>query len=80
MYVCVCIYISSINGGMDKEDVCVCVYTHTHTHTHTLEYYSAIKKNTFESVLMMWMKLEPIIYKQQRDAQRWVYVSKSIIL
>ena len=28
---------------------------------HTVEYYSAIKKNTFESVLMRWMKLEPII-------------------
>ena len=26
----------------------------------TMEYYSAIKKNTFESVLMRWMKLEPI--------------------
>ena len=26
-----------------------------------MEYYSAIKKNTFESVLMWWMKLEPII-------------------
>ena len=24
-------------------------------------YYSAIKKNAFESVLMSWMKLEPII-------------------
>ena len=28
---------------------------------YTMEYYSAIKRNTFESVLMMWMKLEPII-------------------
>ena len=27
----------------------------------TMEYYSAIKKNTFESVLMRWMKLESII-------------------
>ena len=27
----------------------------------TMEYYSAIKKNTFESVPMRWMKLEPII-------------------
>ena len=26
---------------------------------YTVEYYSAIKKNTFESVLMKWMKLEP---------------------
>ena len=27
---------------------------------YTMEYYSAIKKNAFESVLMRWMKLEPI--------------------
>ena len=27
---------------------------------YTKEYYSAIKKNSFESVLMRWMKLEPI--------------------
>ena len=26
-----------------------------------MEYYSAIKKNAIESVLMRWMKLEPII-------------------
>ena len=30
----------------------------------TMEYYSAIKKNTFESVLMRWMKLEPIIQSE----------------
>ena len=28
---------------------------------YTMEYYSAIKRNVFESVLMRWMKLEPII-------------------
>ena len=28
---------------------------------YTMEYYSAIKKNAFESVLMRWIKLEPII-------------------
>ena len=27
---------------------------------YTMEYYSAIRKNAFESVLMRWMKLEPI--------------------
>ena len=27
----------------------------------TMEYYSAIRRNTFESVLMRWMKLETII-------------------
>ena len=30
---------------------------------YTVEYYPAIKKNTFESVLMRWMKLKPIIVK-----------------
>ena len=29
-----------------------------------MEYYSAIKSNTFESVLMRWMKLEPIIQSE----------------
>ena len=29
-----------------------------------MEYYSDIKKNTFESVLMRWMKLEPIIQSE----------------
>ena len=28
---------------------------------YTMEYYSAIKKSAFESVLMRWMKLESII-------------------
>ena len=30
----------------------------------TMEYYSAIKKNSFESVIMRWMKLEPIIQSE----------------
>ena len=36
---------------------------------YTMEYYSVIKKNSFESVLMRWMKLEPIIQSEvsQKD-------------
>ena len=30
----------------------------------TMEYYSAIKRNAFESVLIRWMKLEPIIQNE----------------
>ena len=30
---------------------------------HTLEDYSAIRKNAFESVLMRWMNLEPYYTK-----------------
>ena len=33
---------------------------------YRMEYYSAIKKNIFESVLMRWMKLELIIQKPER--------------
>ena len=33
---------------------------------YTMEYYSAIKKNASESVLMRWMKLEPIIQSEVR--------------
>ena len=33
---------------------------------YTMEYYSAIKKNAFESVLMRSMKLEPIIQSKVR--------------
>ena len=31
---------------------------------YTMEYYSAIKKNAFESVLMRWVKLKPIIQSE----------------
>ena len=32
---------------------------------YTMEYYSAIKKNTFETVIMRWMELEPIIQSER---------------
>ena len=34
---------------------------------YTMEYYSAIKKNAFESVLMKWMNLEPIIHNEMSE-------------
>ena len=40
---------------------------------YTMEYYSAINKNSFESVLMRWMKLEPIIQSEvsQKDKDQY---------
>ena len=40
---------------------------------YTMEYYSAIKKNSFESSLMRWMKLEPIIQSEvsQKDKEHY---------
>ena len=37
---------------------------------YTLEYYSAIKWNAFESVLMRWMKLEPIIQSEMSQNEK----------
>ena len=35
-------------------------------YTYKMDYYSALKKKAFESVLMRWMKLEPIIQSEIR--------------
>ena len=34
---------------------------------NTVEYYSAIKRNTFELVLMRWVNLEPIIQREVKS-------------
>ena len=46
-----------ISRGMDKKTV---------VHIHN----GAIKKNTFESVLMRWMKLEPIIQSEVSQKEK----------
>ena len=48
---------------------------------YTMKYYSAIKKNTFESVLMRWMKLEPIIQSEisQKEKHNTVSVQFSLV-
>ena len=38
-----------------------------------MEYYSAVKKNSFESVLMRWMKLEPIIQSEVSQKEKHQY-------
>uniref|UniRef100_A0AC11E7N1 Uncharacterized protein n=1 Tax=Ovis aries TaxID=9940 RepID=A0AC11E7N1_SHEEP len=40
---------------------------------YTMEYYSAVKKNTFESVLRRWMKLEPIIQSEVSQKEKHQY-------
>ena len=40
---------------------------------YTMEYYSAIKKNAFESVLMRRMKLEPIIKSKVSQKEKHQY-------
>ena len=40
---------------------------------YTMEHYSAIKKNAFESVIMMWMKLEPVIDSEVSQKEKHQY-------
>ena len=40
---------------------------------YTMECYSAIKNNTFESVLMRWIKLEPIIQSEVSQKEKYQY-------
>ena len=47
----------------------LCIYTNI----YTMECYSAIKKNTFESVLMRWMKPEPIIQSEVSQKEKHQY-------
>ena len=37
---------------------------------YTTEYFSAMKRNTFESVLMRWMNLEPIIQSEVSQKEK----------
>ena len=48
---------------MDKETL-VCMYK---------EYYLAIKRDTFESVLMRWMKLESILQSAVSQKEKYEY-------
>ena len=40
---------------------------------YTMEYYSAIKNNAFESVLMKWMKMEPILQSELSQKEKHQY-------
>ena len=51
----------SINRGMIKELCC----------THTMEYYSAIKRNEFESAVVRWMNLEPVTQVSQKEKNKY---------
>ena len=54
---------------------------------YTTEYYSAIKRSAFESVLMRWMNLEPIIQNEVSQKEKdkhhiltHIYESRKMVL
>ena len=40
---------------------------------YTIEYYSAKRRNAFESVIMRWMNLEPIIHSEVSQKEKNKY-------
>ena len=42
-------------------------------YTCTMQYYSVIKRDAFESVLMRWIKLEPIIQSEVSQKEKHQY-------
>ena len=57
---------------MNKE-VVVCVYIYVYTHIYTQWNISAIKRNTFESVLKSWMNLECSIQSEINQKEKDKY-------
>ena len=45
-------------------------------HIHTMEYYSAVRRNAFESVLMRWMNLGPVIQSELSQKKKDRYSIK----
>ena len=46
---------------------------------YTMKYYSDIKRNTFKSVLMRWMNLEPIQRETKSERERQISHSNAYI-
>ena len=40
---------------------------------YTMEYYSAIKRNEFESVIVSWMNLEPLTQSEVSQKEKTKY-------
>ena len=45
---------------------------------YTMEYYSAMKRNEFEPVLVRWMNLEPVIQSEGSQREKQIHILKNI--
>ena len=75
MAVLVCIPTNSVGGFpfLHTLSSIYCLQILKLWYIYTMEYYSAVKKNTFESVLLRWMKLEPIIQSEVSQKEKHQY-------
>ena len=56
-----------INNEWIKKLLCIYIYI------YIMEYYSAIKRNAFESVLVRWMNLESVIQSEGSQKEKNKY-------
>ena len=60
-----------------EKDTCIPLFTAA---LFTMEYYSEIKRNAFESVLMRWLNLEPIIQSEVSQKEKDKYRIRGSLL
>ena len=64
---------STVYNSQDMEATQMSISRRKLWYIYTIEYYSAIEKNTSESILMRWMKLEPIIQSEVSQKEKPQY-------
>ena len=59
--------------GRTESDTTEVTWQQQQQYIHTMECYSAIKKNKFESVLVRWVNLEPVIQNEVSHKEKNKY-------
>ena len=64
---------STVYNSQDMETTSADEWIRKLWYIYAMQYYSAVKKNSFESILMRWMKLEPIIQSEVSQKEKYQY-------
>ena len=70
------VHSSTIYNSQNMEATQMCInrkWIKSLWYIYTMEYYSVIKRNTFESILMRWTNLEPIIQSEGSQKEKYKY-------
>ena len=65
--------LKQLMGSVPVLTICIEMKWNYKNKVDFLEYYLAVKKDAFESVVMMWMSLEPIIQSEGSQKEKDKY-------